>query len=208
MVENLIDLVTPYLGLINKYMQTVGKIFILLVIMLILLQLIKRFAILMTQKDVIATPLIITLQSIFRWIVYISIGLIILQQAGLNISSLWALITATAAMVAIGFVAMWSVLSNLLCTLMLIIFKPFQVGDKIEIIDPAMTSGIQGRVRNINLLFTTLLEMNNGNTETWRIQVPNNIFFQKILKCKPGGQTFRLDEQLFEKKSLLKKVHE
>lgn len=204
MFENFLNFMKPDLGLINEYTQTIGKIFILLVIMIILLQVIKRIATMMVEKDVISTPLIISLQSIFRWIVYISTGLIILQQAGLNISSLWALITATAAMVAIGFVAMWSVLSNLLCTLMLIIFKPFQVGDRIEIIDPAMTSGIQGKVRNVNLLFTTLLDMNTENKETWRIQVPNNIFFQKILKCKTGSQTYRLDEQLFEKESLLK----
>lgn len=205
MATNFSNFITPYLGLLNKYMQAAGKIFILLVIMIILLQFIKRVATMIIEKNMIPIPLVVSIQSIFRWLIYISVALIVLQQAGLNVNSLWALITATAAMVAIGFVAVWSVLSNLLCTLMLIIFRPFQIGDKIEIIDPAMTSGVQGRVRNINLLFTTLMEKNADNDETWRIHVPNNLFFQKLLKCKPGNQTYRLDDQLLEKESLLKK---
>ncbi|MBF0233712.1 MAG: mechanosensitive ion channel [Desulfamplus sp.] len=190
--------------MIIKFAQTAGKIIILLLIMIILLKLIKRMAKIITEKRKISAPLILGIHSILRWFIYISVTMIILQQAGLKINSLWTLITAASAMVAIGFVAMWSVLSNLLCTLMLVIFRPFQIGDKIEIIDPAMTAGIKGRVRNINMLFTTLLEINNNNHEAWLIHIPNNLFFQKIIKCKTGNQTYSLDEQLFEKESLLK----
>jgi small-conductance mechanosensitive channel len=80
-----------------------------------------------------------------------------------------------------GFVAVWSVLSNLLCTLMLILFHPFRVGDEIEIIDPAMTTGLAGRVRNINLVFTHLHAAGPDAADT-TLYIPNNIFFQKIIR--------------------------
>ena len=181
-----------------------GNIIIVVIIMVILLKSIRRIITLLKEKQTFSPPLIFIFHSSLRWMVYISAALIVLQQAGVKISSLWTLLTATAAMVAIGFVAVWSVLSNLLCTLMLILFRPFQIGDTIEIIDPSMTSGVKGRVRNINLLFSTLYEPAGSTQDGWETHIPNNLFFQKIIRRKAGGTTFSLDKQLFEKESLLK----
>jgi small-conductance mechanosensitive channel len=110
------------------------------------------------------------------------------------------------AMIAIGFVAVWSVLSNILCTLMLLIFRPFRVGDEVEIVDPAMTAGLSGVVRNINLMFTTLRTSNDG--EVIDTQIPNNLFFQKLVRKKIGENTFSLEKQIFEQRSLLRKSKE
>jgi len=91
------------------------------------------------------------------------------------------------ALVAIGFVAVWSILSNALCALMLMLTRPFDVGDTIEIVP----DGIKGKVVNFSLLFTTLRE-----TEARVIQVPNNTFFQKAIRCEEGDREVGLDEQL------------
>ena len=141
--------------------------------------------------------------NIFKWFVTILFFLLILQQLGISITSIWTLISAMVAMIAIGFVAVWSVLSNILCTLMLLIFQPFRVGDEIEIVDPAMTAGISGVVRNINLVFTTLRSSNEG--EVIDTQIPNNLFFQKLVRRKIGENTFSLEKQIFEDHSLLRK---
>ncbi|MBU0994366.1 MAG: mechanosensitive ion channel family protein [Proteobacteria bacterium] len=189
---------------ILKAGQTIGTILIVMLIMILLLRFINRITNMLRSREKISPPLILILRSILKWLVYISVLLIILQQIGIKINSLWTFLTAAATMVAIGFVAVWSVLSNLLCTLMLIIFRPFQIGDKIEIVDPAMTSGVKGRVKNINMLFTTLIETTDKTSDVWKTHIPNNLFFQKIVRCKTGNHTFSLDEQLFEKESLLK----
>jgi small-conductance mechanosensitive channel len=77
------------------------------------------------------------------------------------------------AMVAIGFVAVWSILSNTLCTIIIMIFRPFSVGDEIEFAgDP-----VKGRVIDLNFFYTTL-DAGDGSV----LQVPNNMFFQKVVR--------------------------
>lgn len=147
--------------------------------------------------------------SAAKWLILAGTLLLIFQQLGIRLNSLWALVSTLLAMVAIGFVALWSVLSNLLCTLMLVIFHPFRIGDEIEIIDPAMTQGVGGRVRNINLIFTVVdapAGENQGGDQGKEItlHIPNNLFFQKILRRKKGRQTHGLGEQVFEENSLLR----
>lgn len=122
---------------------------------------------------------------------------------GFSIISVWTVVSAMAAMLAVGFVAFWSVLSNILCTLMLLIFQPFRIGDEVEVIDPSTITGLGGVVKNINLMFTTLRSENES--EVVDIQVPNNIFFQKFLRKKVGKNTISLEKQIFETQSLLKK---
>lgn len=204
MLTELFDFLNLQPEYIVKAVQTLGTIVIVLLVMMLLLRFISRMAAMLKSQEKISPPLILILRSALKWLVYISVLLIILQQIGIKINSLWTLLTATATMVAIGFVAVWSVLSNLLCTLMLIIFRPFQIGDKIEIVDPAMTAGVKGRVKNINMLFTTLIETTDKPGDVWKTHIPNNLFFQKIVRCKTGDTTFSLDDQLFEKESLLK----
>lgn len=154
------------------------------------------------------TQLTAMMRTAFRWLVIIATLMIGFQQVGVNIASLWGVVSAIVAMVAIGFVAVWSVLSNLLCTVVLVLMHPFEIGDDIEIIDPAMTSGISGQVKNINFVFTTLNAPVAGNTgnadDKDMLFIPNNLFFQKVLRRHSGRRTYGLDRQLFENQSLLK----
>ena len=170
----------------------------------IVLALVRRGFREMERREMLAGPLLQAGQTILRWTVWIVLAMLILQQIGVNIGNVWTMISAIVAMIAIGFVAVWSVLSNLLCTVMLIIFRPFRIGDEIEVIDPAMTAGTSGRVRNINLIFTTLTDTTADAESPVIIQVPNNLLFQKIIRRKGGDRTFSLDRQLFESRSLLR----
>lgn len=84
------------------------------------------------------------------------------------------------ALIGIGFVAVWSTLSNVLCTLILLTVRPFRVGDEIELVpDP-----LRGRVVDLNLFFTTL-KAEDGRL----IQLPNNFFFQRAVlrRCGESG---------------------
>jgi len=125
------------------------------------------------------------LRRIAFWTACLFGALLVLQQFGL-LDNAWAALTAILAMVAIGFVAVWSVLSNSLCSVLLMITKPFNVGDEVEL--PA--DNLRGKVIDFNLIFTTLRD-----TDGSLVQVPNNTFLQKPIRCRTGGGTVTLDQQ-------------
>lgn len=157
------------------------------------------------KKKMISLPLIMVLRVILRWFIIIVVFLLVLQQMGVSVSSLWTMLSAVLAMVAIGFVAVWSVLSNALCTIMLLILKPFQVGDEIEIKEPAVDGpGLSGKVINFNLMYTTLQSDDPTSGNEFVLQIPNNVFFQKAILRQYGKKTVSLEKQLFEEESLLK----
>jgi small-conductance mechanosensitive channel len=124
---------------------------------------------------------------ILRYAILIVALLLVLGRWGFQIDTLIAVLGTVLGLVAIGFVAMWSVLSNFLCTFVLIVFKPFSVGDEIEL--PA--SNVKGQVVDLTLIFTTLKV---GRNET--VMIPNNTFFQTIFKRRIGTVTLDLDYQL------------
>jgi small-conductance mechanosensitive channel len=122
-----------------------------------------------------------------RYGVLICASTMILNVWGVRTDALLTVVGTILGLVAIGFVAVWSVLSNVLCTFVLIVFKPFAVGDELEV--PA--DAVSGKVVDLTLIFTTL-----RSPDGEYIQVPNNMFFQKIFKRKPGRQAVSLEQQL------------
>lgn len=122
-----------------------------------------------------------------RYTILFAAALLILGRWGFQINGIIAVIGTVLGLVAIGFVAMWSVLSNFLCTLVLVIMKPFSVGDRLDL----PTSGVGGRVTDLSLVFTTL-ESAPGET----VLIPNNTFFQTIFKRRVGAVTNDLESQL------------
>jgi len=108
-----------------------------------------------------------------RYAILIAAVLLILGRWGFQVDGILAVIGTVLGLVAIGFVAMWSMLSNFLCTLVLVILKPFYMDDEIEI--PA--ANVKGRVIDLSVVYTTL-ESAPGET----VLVPNNTFFQMIFK--------------------------
>jgi small-conductance mechanosensitive channel len=133
-------------------------------------------------SDRVATIFRITIRSILMTLAL----LMVLEQFGI-LHNFWTWFLGVIALVAIGFVAVWSVLSNILCTLLILIYHPFRVGEKIEI--PA--DSLSGTVIDLNLFFTTLKE-DSGEL----IQIPNNIFFQKPIRRTVENQKVDLYDQL------------
>lgn len=122
-----------------------------------------------------------------RYAILVAAALLILSRWGFETNGIMAVLGTVLGLVAIGFVAMWSVLSNFLCTLVLVVFKPFYVGDELEL--PA--ANVRGRVIDLSVVFTTL-ESAPGET----VLVPNNTFFQVIFKRRRGTGTTDLESQL------------
>lgn len=197
------QLVAARPGLVTDFSLSLLAILLLILSVSLFLTFLRKVLKRLEVKEYLSSPFVIFFYTLVKWLTIAAATMVILQQVGIKINSLWTVVSALLAMVAIGFVAVWSVLSNLLCTLMLLIFHPFKVGDEIEIIDPAMTMGMGGRVRNINLMFTSLHTTGTDVRVKSTLHIPNNIFFQKIIRTKKGDCTYSLDKQLFTEQSLL-----
>lgn len=116
---------------------------------------------------------------LLRWFVFIVVGLIVLQNSGL-INHAWAILSGFFAVAAVSFVATWSVLSNGVCAVIILIYRPFEVGDTIEILDASDKPGFKGKVVDINLIFTKLRTGDDGDLAY--LQVPNNMFMQRTIR--------------------------
>lgn len=109
-----------------------------------------------------------------RWLLVAAAALAALLLLGIDLHGLWSTIVAVLSLVAIGFVAMWSILSHMLASVLILVFRPFELGDCVEIVgdDP-----IVGEVVDLSPVYTTLRTDDGGV-----LRVPNNLFFQKVLK--------------------------
>lgn len=142
----------------------------------------------MTRKTRLTPSEVIPIKKTLNWLILGITAILLLGIFGFNLGGLWTMISTTLAMVAIGFVAVWSILSNISCTLMILLFRPFSIGDQLEF--PG--EDIQGKAIDLNFLYTTL-----ETTDGYRMQVPNNLFFQKTLKRRRGTTNSQsLAEQL------------
>ncbi len=108
-----------------------------------------------------------------KWVITIVATVFVLGAFGLNVGGMWGVLSTVLAMIAIGFVAVWSVLSNTSCTVLILLFRPFAVGDEIEFVGEQT----KGRVVDLNFIFTTL-DAGDGSV----MQIPNNQFFQKVIR--------------------------
>ena len=114
-----------------------------------------------------------------RYVVLIITVLAVLAQFGIQTTSLIAVLGA--ASLAIG-LALQGTLSNVAAGVMLLIFRPFKVGDYVE------AAGIAGTVKSITLLVTELATPDNV-----QILAPNNQVWGTIVKNFSHHATRRVD---------------
>ena len=94
-----------------------------------------------------------------RWLIMGSALIFVLERLGVSATVLWTALSGFVAVAAVAFFAMWSVLSNLLCAILIFTVGPFRLGDVVELVDTLDKPGVKGRVVAINLLYTTLIEV-------------------------------------------------
>lgn len=92
---------------------------------------------------------------------------------GFDPEKLWVFVTGFIGLVAIGFFAVWSLLSNIVAGFFLFLSDPFKISDEIEV--PEVDVG--GKVLDIRPLFV-ILEEASGHV----VYVPNNVLFQKSFR--------------------------
>jgi len=135
--------------------------------------------------------------AVLKWGLVVIASVAIMQQFGISVHSLWTALSAVFVLVAVGFVALWSVLSNMLCAVFLVLFAPFRIGDRIEIIEIVLNDGtkqgLRGTVTGIDLIYTTLQDDDDS-----MVRIPNNMLFQRAIRTTSGASTRSLGSDLFE----------
>jgi small-conductance mechanosensitive channel len=125
-----------------------------------------------------------------RWLIMGSALIFVLERLGVSATVLWTALSGFVAVAAVAFFAMWSVLSNLLCAILIFTVGPFRLGDVVELVDTTDKPGVKGRVVAINLLYTTLIEAEELGTGSAMVQVPNSLFFQRSVRRWRGSDVF------------------
>jgi small-conductance mechanosensitive channel len=112
-------------------------------------------------------------------------AMLVLEIWGISVGGLWTVLVSAATIVGVGFLATWTMISNITASFFIAVWRPFRLGDTIEI----LPENLSGRVIDTNLMFIVVRE-NSGAA----IQIPNNLFFQKMFRVR-GDDTKTLFEQ-------------
>ena len=156
------------------------QIIVILGVAFVLQRLVTRFLTGLGERYPLPPELLVPVRGCLRWLIMGSAFIFVLERLGVSATILWTALSGFVAVAAVAFFAMWSVLSNLLCAVLIFTVGPFRIGDVVELVDTTDKPGIKGRVTAINLLFTTLIEPQELGGAL--VQVPNNQFFQKSVR--------------------------
>ncbi|MFT5335152.1 MAG: small conductance mechanosensitive channel [Halioglobus sp.] len=119
------------------------------------------------------------LTSILRWVLLLFVVIAALSQLGIDTTSLIALLGAAG--LAIG-LSLQSSLSNFAAGVMIIVFRPFNKGDFVEV------SGASGVIDNINIFTTTMT-----TTDNKEVIIPNGAILQSNITNYSARDTRRVD---------------
>lgn len=111
--------------------------------------------------------------------------LMVLERFGVSAGVLWGAFTGFATVAAVAFFAAWSVLTNIFCSFLILVTRPFRLFDHIEVLDNGEKPGLGGQVIDINLVYVTLLERHADGFES-QLRVPNSQFFQRAVRRWSG----------------------
>ncbi len=126
---------------------------------------------------------VLTVTRVLSGAVWVCGLLIVLNFWGIAVAGIWTLLVSAGTVIGVGFLAFWTIISNITASLFLTIWRPFRLGHSVEILPEAL----KGRVVERTLMFTVLREQDGA-----ALHVPNNLFFQKLFRV------VRSDRTLFE----------
>ncbi|MEA3522269.1 MAG: mechanosensitive ion channel [Campylobacterota bacterium] len=105
--------------------------------------------------------------------------LVALSALEINVGPIMAIVGAAGFVVAF---ALQSTLSNFASGIMMMIYRPFDIGDIIDI------TGIQGHVKSMNLVSTTITTLDNR-----LMVIPNNSIWEGVITNVTASDTRRVD---------------
>ncbi len=152
----------PWLTLVEEWrLQWMLGLQVLLILLVayVLQRLVVRGLTRVSSRYPLPPELLIPVRGGIRWFIIGGALIMVLERFGVSATVLWTAISGFVAVAAIAFFAIWSVLSNLLCAVLILTVGPFRLGDVVEIVEAFDKPIVKGRVIDINLLYTTLEEV-------------------------------------------------
>lgn len=154
----------------TRILLTIALLALLFFISSLVRRLIIRFAVRRAYKASRIFQVVVMINAIS-----IIVGLLVLGIIwGLTGQSLVVVASSVFALVGVALFASWSLLSNTTAAVILFFNAPYQVGDRIRVLDGDNT--VTGTIADMNLFFL-VLEDSHGHTYT----LPNNLVTQKTV---------------------------
>jgi small-conductance mechanosensitive channel len=116
---------------------------------------------------------VLTLTRVVSGGLWLVTALLVLNLWGVSVAGLWTLLASVIAVIGVGFLAVWTMVSNVTASFFNSLWRPFRLGQTVEILPETL----KGRVIDRNLMFTIMRD-DGGNL----LHVPNNLFFQKMFR--------------------------
>ncbi|MBQ9180382.1 MAG: mechanosensitive ion channel family protein [Firmicutes bacterium] len=177
-------------ALVNLCTTVVGKVLLALVVWFVGKFIIKKVTDLVAKikvLDKIEPNTRTFVLSALKWLLYIILVVSIVAILGVPMASVITVLGTAGAAIALS---LQGSLGNLAGGIMLVIFRPFKVGDYVE------TSGVAGTVKEINLFYTVLNTVDNC-----RINVPNGSLMNANIIDYSAEETRRVDLSFASAKS-------
>ena len=108
--------------------------------------------------------------------VFVVIVMATLESLNVPLGNVWTAVSTVLALVAIGFVAVWSILSHMTASVVILLQRPFRTGDYLQLADDEYS----GRVTKTGLFYTEVEDSDGG-----RSLIPNNLLFQRRFRITP-----------------------
>jgi small-conductance mechanosensitive channel len=154
---------------VTKIVITASIIVITLIFQKVFQKAIDRYA----RKYNISHKRMLALHKTKSITLYFIAAIAVILTWGFSLENIWVSVAGFVGLIAIGFFAVWSILSNIFAGLMLYFAQTIRIQEKIEIVP----EGISGTVTDINLFFIILTDDQEN-----QISIPNNLIFQKMVK--------------------------
>ena len=164
-----------------------GQILLILAIAWLLRLVARRLVARVGSRYTLPPEAVIGARRVLSFLIYAGAFLLVLERLGVSGTVLWTAFTGFAAVAAVAFFAAWSVLSNIFCTMLILTTRPFRLYDHVELLENGDKPGLRGKVVDINLVYTTLRETDDGEGAGTVLQIPNSLFFQRVLRRWRGG---------------------
>lgn len=139
----------------------------------------SRLIVVLLDKGRVDRTLVTFLKNIIYYVLLVVVMIAAAEQLGINTTSLLTIVGAAGLAVAL---ALKDSLGNFAAGVMLIIFRPFQVGDYITV------SGAEGKVMSISIFNTVF---NTGDNK--KVIVPNGKIINDVITNVNANPTRRVD---------------
>ena len=184
MKERLPDWVQGWLDTI----MPIGQVLLILLAAWLVQRLVRLLVRRLVDRRGLPLEMAVVLRRLSASLIAAAALLLILERMGVSGMVLWTAFTGFAAVGAVAFSAAWSVLSNIFCAVLIFSTRLFRLQDHIEVLENGEKPGLKGRVVDINLIYTTLQEVEADASDGGSVlQIPNSLFFQRSVRRWRGN---------------------